>query len=346
MVLCDPLDTEGPWGFDPAGQRRLMRNPDGTTGIPTERWYGSWRGVEQKTDNVPPRLDPGTKASGSGSLRFEYPSNSTQQAGGAFTTNFSDDLSRTFGPGDTFYVQYRIRMSCDFLYRDCDPRSPGYKKNRRWFRLNPERPDKWTAPKQVIIGSGDWGYTFPGKENRYQSSNSCTAHEIVLNYGMGHALKGYHSCRWYKGFYESLPRVRGSAQNDYQNQLGCYTYPEPGLPALKPASWDYTGPNCFLLDSDEWITVQVGITLGPWQRDQDGLPPLSTYRLWAAHEGEPQVLLHETMFRADHTGDARRYGKVWLLPFMTNKDETEVHPRGLIWYDELIVSTKFIADPR
>jgi hypothetical protein len=39
------------------------------------------------------------------------------------------------------------------------------------------------------------------------------------------------------------------------------------------------------------------------------------------------------------------YGKVWLLPYQTGKDPSQVHNEGYIWYDELIISTQDIADP-
>ncbi len=41
-----------------------------------------------------------------------------------------------------------------------------------------------------------------------------------------------------------------------------------------------------------------------------------------------------------------RYGKIWLLPYQTHKDATQVTPTAYTWYDELIVSRNKIADPK
>jgi hypothetical protein len=38
-----------------------------------------------------------------------------------------------------------------------------------------------------------------------------------------------------------------------------------------------------------------------------------------------------------------KYGKIWLLPYMTYKDPREDHPEAYMWFDELIVSRTPIA---
>ena len=50
---------------------------------------------------------------------------------------------------------------------------------------------------------------------------------------------------------------------------------------------------------------------------------------WTAHDAHPQA----------------EFGKIWLTPFHTNKDATEVTENASIWYDELIVSAQPIAAP-
>ena len=72
--------------------------------------------------------------------------------------------------------------------------------------------------------------------------------------------------------------------------------------------------------------------------------------VWAAREGEPQtLLLAADYFNRGPIGneypDADYYGKVWLLPHLLHKNPNEVHPEAYVWYDSLIVSTEFIADP-
>jgi hypothetical protein len=348
VVFCDPLDTEGPWGVDASGTRRLMANPDGTTGLPTKTWWRTWRGVAQNSLDRPkhvlPRLDTSVKASGSGSLKFDYPGLSLPSGGGVFATNFSDDLSQQFGEGDTFFVQYRWRADCDFLYFDCDPNSPGYKTDRRYFA---HRDGGTTAFKMSIIADGD--------PELGESADACTFLQVVTVHGADHLLAGYHSCGWYAGFDEwTGEKFFGSRQLDFQpsGTLGagdttsptCWVFPDPNVNAKR--TWGNTGPDCWALDSDEWITIQVMIRVGSWQPDRTG-PPSSHVTIWAAHEGEAQKVIvdHDLYLRGPETA-GRKYGKVWLLPFMTRKLETEAHPTGHIWYDELIVSKSFIANPR
>ena len=56
-------------------------------------------------------FDTQTTASGKGSLRFEIPSLSGQNSSGGWTAG----LGAAFGPGQTFYVQFRERFSQEFL---------------------------------------------------------------------------------------------------------------------------------------------------------------------------------------------------------------------------------------
>src|SRR5215469_16926977 len=56
-------------------------------------------------------LDTNVKASGSASLRFEIPPNSGANTSGGWTSS----LGAAFGPGQTFYVQFRERFSNEFL---------------------------------------------------------------------------------------------------------------------------------------------------------------------------------------------------------------------------------------
>jgi len=70
--------------------------------------------------------------------------------------------------------------------------------------------------------------------------------------------------------------------------------------------------------------------------------PNSRVTIWTAREGQPQqvVMDHDLYLAGGGT-----YGRIWLLPYMTSKDATEVHPEAHVWYDELIVSREFIGDP-
>jgi hypothetical protein len=44
--------------------------------------------------------------------------------------------------------------------------------------------------------------------------------------------------------------------------------------------------------------------------------------------------------------DGLEYGKVWLLPYQSDKNASQVHADAYTWYDELIISKSRLADPR
>lgn len=120
-------------------------------------------------------VDKNVKASGSGSLRFEIPSNSGSDTSGSFSLNFSDDLSVQFGEGQEFYVQWRQRFSQEFL-------ETRYRGGGGW--------------KQIIIGEGDRaGF----------KADSCTQLELVVTNAdyLGTPML-YHSCGGKDGQFEGL----------------------------------------------------------------------------------------------------------------------------------------------
>ncbi len=364
VVFCDPIDVAGPWGVDASGTRRLMPNPDGSEGIPSNSWWQNWRGLDWVDSNSKPELDTTTGESG-GSLRMTIKSGSGSGGAGVYTTNFSDDLSQRFAEGDTFFVQYRVRYSCTAMYMDCDPNSPTYKTEPRLYE---NTSGGHTSFKVSIVGAGD-----PYAENIGKSTNSCTDLEMVTIRNEYGNFSGYHNCGWYaawnmqardiEGFPDALPyqvygydyvdNVSRFAEGDgwtgriegglfcplgpWQDENGVWQ--EQGTPA----------PTCFDADSDEWITIQMQVTIGTWQPDAVW-PPNSHVKMWAAREGEPQILLNAAdYFNRGPVGneypDANYYGKVWLLPHLLRKNPDEVHPEAYVWYDSLIVSTEFIADP-
>jgi hypothetical protein len=76
----------------------------------------------------------------------------------------------------------------------------------------------------------------------------------------------------------------------------------------------------------------------------------SKYEAWVAYEGQSPVKIYDSdltngiiYYRNNDLNAA--FGKVWLLPYNTNKDPTEDHPTAYTWYDDLIISRNKIADP-
>ena len=244
------------------------------------------------------RVVTDVKASGSGSLRFEIPSNSGSDSSGSFWLNFRDDLSAQFGEGEEFYIQWRQRFSPEFLKTEF-PGGGGW--------------------KQFIVGEGDR----PGA-----TAYSCTQLEIVVSnpYHLGVPAM-YHSCSGKDGQSEEL----------------------------------------FTKDSEryhpnEWMTFQLHVKIGTWYKNDGLYRGDSTIQLWVAREHQPSKLVVNlspepaTLFGmqvpgtgtgydlANRNSDAK-YGKLWLLPYNTNKDPSASHPTAYTWYDELIISTKRIPDP-
>jgi hypothetical protein len=99
--------------------------------------------------------------------------------------------------------------------------------------------------------------------------------------------------------------------------------------------------------ADEWLTVTQQATIGRWATKVGDPARSSNYRLWVAREGEPPVLVfnHDRNLRAPEAPFVK-YGKIWLMPYHTNKDPTEKHPEASMWFDELIVSRGPIPSAR
>lgn len=125
------------------------------------------------------RVVTDVKASGTGSLRFEIPSNTPADTSGSYWTNFSDDLSVQFGEGQEFFVQWRQRFSPELL-------GTRYRGGSGW--------------KQTIIGEGD---------RDGAKAYSCTQLEIVTVNGSQRGFpQMYHSCGGKDGHYEGLDTER------------------------------------------------------------------------------------------------------------------------------------------
>ncbi len=333
VILCDPLDKAPVTGtaIDASTPNRTL--PEALAGE-----YRDWRWANAGSSKVknPAVMDESVKVSGSGSLRFTIGSRGDANDAGYLQMNFTPDNSIQFGENSTFFVQWRQRFSCDLLFTDCDPGSPGYRQERRSYKSKGKKP---TALKLVIINAGDHAraqYPVP----------SCTNTHIVVVHGADHALSGYHSCGWYSGFGKNLKaRIGGSRQLDRQPGGNNHCMRMLTGPNRK-AGWNDSDPDCIKLHADEWMTFQVQLTTGRWQPERKG-PKTSNFKLWVGREGEPSQLTIDADFYNRGPGDADylQYGKLWLVPYLTKKDPTEVHPDGHTWYDDIIISREKIPDP-
>jgi Bacterial Ig domain len=176
--------------------------------------------------------------------------------------------------------------------------------------------------KTLDVGEGDR----PGT-----TVYSCSTLETVLqNIQQNGYPRAYHSCGTYQELQVQIP---GTFEYLDQNADGCPHYGNQGFPQ--------TEPPCFKYKANEWITIQEHIKVGHWgQKD-------STIEYWAADQGQTSRLIISLADYAlinDNPTQAK-YGKVWLMPYQTGKDDTQVNPVGYVWYDSLIVSTQRIPDP-
>ena len=115
--------------------------------------------------------------------------------------------------------------------------------------------------------------------------------------------------------------------------------------------------NCIGYFPNEWMTFQIHIKVGQWDQWN------STIQLWVGREGQPSQLIIDCSPTAVnkcsngvdgaaaggwylHNSDTKyKIGKVWLLPYHTNKDPNQATAVAYTWYDNLIISRTKVADP-
>ena len=112
------------------------------------------------------------------------------------------------------------------------------------------------------------------------------------------------------------------------------------------------------------MTFQIHVELGTWQQNvpdplnngnpANGFYP-STFEMWVARDGEESRITHRftnILIRRgtgsddpNYSSHSAEYGKLWFTTYNTGKSASETHQEASTWYDELIVSTRRIADP-
>lgn len=297
------------------------------------------------TGNSTPTRTTSFKASGMSSVYMTVPSNSGANSSGSIHDNFRDNQSRQKGAGDTFYVSWRQRWNCDFLFTNC-PAGTGV----RTYQLL-TGSGGW---KQAIIGSGER----PGVP-RY----SCTDLEtVVQNVNQRGLPTMYRSCSGPFAFNPLDEPFNGGANFYWQNNnratnsTGCF-YPS-------------TLGGCFKYVANEWLSFKVQVKVSnPWY-SSGTFTHNGAVKLWAARDGDTSWTLlidfsqkgnsscdnTQSYIPACQTGlDFWRatsgtealdtFGQVWLLPYHTGKDPAQTNPLGEIWYDDLVVSDQDIAVP-
>jgi hypothetical protein len=273
-----------------------------------------------------PALDATVKASGNSSLKFTIPSLSGANSSGSYFANFSPDLSAQFGQNSGFYIQWRQRFSPEFL-------TSQYQGGEGW--------------KQTIIGTGDVPGCTPSSGTP-TCSTSCSDLEIVtLNDVQRDFPQMYQSCTGSTshGPYDPFEQLFNSDDFKLQNAMPApYCLYSQGH--TSPKTYFPPTGNCFAYFPDEWMTFQIYVQTGPRVNDEF---TNSFVELWVAREGQPsQLVINWGPYNlsAGSASANQQYGKVWLLPYNTGKDATVSYPTAYTWFDELIISTQKIPDPK
>jgi len=270
--------------------------------------------------------DTTAAAAGASSLRFTIPSNSGADTSGAWFTNFTDDLSFQVGEGQEVYVQWRQRFSTEYL-------------NTQYAGTSSALANGW---KLADVSAGDLAGCSLSSASTVNCATSCWDFETVVQNSYQHGIpQMYTNC---SGPWPYQPLQGYTSNVTVQNVVGCL-YP------------DYPSPPCVKMYPNEWMTFQVHIKVGHWDKWD------STIQLWVGREGQPSVLVIDCSPTAAkpcnngadssaaggwflHNSDPNfKLGKVWLLPYHTNKDPNQVTPTAYTWYDSLIISRNKISDP-
>ncbi|MGH9744192.1 MAG: hypothetical protein ACRD51_17765 [Candidatus Acidiferrum sp.] len=100
------------------------------------------------------------------------------------------------------------------------------------------------------------------------------------------------------------------------------------------------------------MTFQVHVKIASWYKNNKRYRHDSTIQLWIAKEDKPSKLVIDmnpqrgTGYDLVNMDPAAKYGKIWLLPYDTDKDPSQDHLPAYTWYDELITSKARIPDPK
>lgn len=293
-----------------------------------------------------PTRSTSTKASGMSSVFMTVPSNSPANSSGSIHDNFRDNQTQQKTAGDTFYVSWRQRWNCDFLFTSC-PAGTG---NRTY---------------QLLTGSGGWKQIIVGSGERPGVARfSCTDLEtVVQNVNQRGLPTMYRSCSGPFAFNPLDEPFNGGSNFYWQNNnratnsSGCF-YPS-------------TTGGCFKYVANEWLSFMIQVKVSnPWFNTGGTFVHNGIVRLYAARDGDTSwTLLIDFSQKGNSTCDNTQtyipscqtgldfwratsgtealdtFGQVWLLPYHTGKDPAETHPVGNIWYDDLVVGTNAFPVP-
>jgi hypothetical protein len=328
-LFCNGFDTAGDLGGDGWGNARGYGPSD------------SIHATCAPNPNLCPTIDTTTKVSGAGALKFTIPPGSSGAAAGSYWANPSTDFSIRFGAGQTYYVQFRQRVTASYF-----PAILTGNGKIHWVSSRPDLP----------------GCT-PSTTGGGNCFASCSENEFVNQNNYGVASDALP--RWYNGcpgnntfeFIEPVSPGQYKLQNA-RTGLGC-TYDNVNAGNRFPP----TG-NCFPYYPDQWVTYSYKISLGSLGTGavggrcyDPGSPGSITPNLQNCYygsqiqarmglDGQPlEEVLNWTLpvVAKDQLDPTElKYGKVWFSPYTAS---ATIPSGASMWFDELIISTSPIADP-
>jgi len=145
------------------------------------------------------------------------------------------------------------------------------------------------------------------------NGSSASSLEVTMNNG------------WQRG----VPQMYGQIGTDYygiQDVRGC-TYKRNARTGS-----DYTEPPCIRYTANHWMEFTGRIEVLGANNE-----PSSHVQLWI--DGELAIDYRQA--KVDWSGTSGEgFGQFLLSPYHTNKDGSQAHPAGHVWYDDLIISTR------
>jgi hypothetical protein len=315
-LLADPLDDtpiQGP-GIKPTDGCLTMTEASDPWTCNAHNWRSNyWKTDRPRTTQA--ALDKTFKLEGDGSLLFNQESGSGPGDGGKYEVNASKDGSIGCKLFEWCRLRYRIWINCDYLFLDCDPNSPGYKTERRYFPITPGEGQGGFKGGQLAEAhrpDGQGGSTF--------ISNDALKTPVLSNYHQ-EGFFGLYTFSWNR-IISKRYLINGTRYWDIQ----------PGGPDICYSYDNWAG--CHFLKADQWMTIQEDLYYGPCTSSTVSTLA-SRVRLWMADEGQPFNLAVDTPIDigcGTLPEPGPKIGRMGYTTFMTDL-EPSVHPDAKLWLD-------------
>lgn len=258
-------------------------------------------------------IDSTKKASGYDSVKFTVPSLSGAGESGQLTANFSADRLTQFGAGQTFFVQWMCKLD-RYLFEHTFATTSG----SGGFKL-------------AIITAGD-----PPTTCTTSSTGTCALshyNAVVMQNQYQRKMIGIYN-------YDSVggtPNWEETYGGDFKLQNAmpspyCLYTNLPSLTGCSKFADGLTGSN----QETGWMTITQEYALG----SLSGSNFVNSHvNVWVSWDGAIADKLYSWTTDLRATDGTGTFGKIWLLPYQTNKDATEVHTQTYMWVQNLIVGS-------